>query len=316
MINVKHLAERAELLRRARDYFDRRGFLEVQPPCLCRDVVVDVYLDPLTIPVTQLGVNTDGLSDEYFLQTSPESAMKRMLVAGAPSIYSVGPVFRSGESGDHHNVEFTMLEWYERGGDAESAIKLLGDFVVEMLSPKTNVQTFDRVTYRDLFQQTVGIDPISASYGQVADLVDTTGQSSKDDLLDILLSHRIAPALGTERPIVVTDYPLSQAALAKTSSSDPECAARFELFYRGLELANGYDELLDPNILEERATRNNEKRMLCGRPPLTVDTTLLQAMKEGLPECSGVALGFDRLLMCMIGTTHIENVIPLTIRDA
>lgn len=325
MVNVKHLVERAELLKRARSFFDAHGFLEVQPPCLCRDVVVDTYLDPLTIPAKQLGLADETLAAQYFLQTSPESAMKRMLAAGAPSIYSIGPVFRSGESGSHHNVEFTMLEWYERGGDAESSIKMLGDFVSEMLGKETQAGPgWERTTYRNVFRESLGIDPFTETIEGLREQVklhaDPTLVSGdtvrRDDLLDILLSERIAPKLGIEKPMIVTDYPLSQAALAKPSATDDQCAARFELFSGGLELANGYDELLDAEVLIERALDNNQKRVESGRSPLEVNTTLAQAMREGLPACSGVALGFDRLLMRMIGTTEIDDVIALTIRNA
>lgn len=317
--NVKHLVARAELLKTARSYFDQRGFYEVQPPCLARDCVVDAYLDPLTVDTAELKLAATDLPPRMFLQTSPESVMKRMLASGAPSIYSLGPVFRSGESGRYHNVEFTMLEWYEVGGDADSAIELLGRFVSHVLG----ATGFDRMTYRQCFQQHLGIDPISEPIAGLkrllldadAELAETLADD-RDTLLDVLLSSRLVSKMGLTNPLVVTDYPLSQAALAKRSPSDPDCASRFELFYQGVELANGYDELCDAEILHQRFQRENDRRRRSGRERLTSDTTLLRAMQQGLPDCAGVALGFDRLLMCLLGIDHIDQVIPFAIERA
>lgn len=317
-INLDHLRARAELLAKTRSLFDGRGFLEVQPPCLSQDCVVDAYLDPLRIATRQFGIG-ELPSTDYFLQTSPESAMKRMLSAGAPSIYSLGPVFRAGENGPLHNIEFTMLEWYEVGGTAESAIGLLSELACAALG----VETVDRTTYRELFQSVVGFDPIDepldALQRAVAEIDGSLAHALQDDrdaLLDIILSERIAPGLGIEFPVVVTDYPLSQAALAKTSASDPQCAARFELFFRGVEIANGYDELLDADELSRRAAASNAKRRAGGREELAGALRLQQAMNHGMPQCSGVAVGFDRLLMLHVGEASIEKVVPFTIRYA
>jgi lysyl-tRNA synthetase class 2 len=319
MANVKHLSERAELLRAIRQSFDKRGFLEIQPPCLSRDCVVDAYLDPLTVDAKELGISDPRLPERFYLQTSPESVMKRMLAAGAPSIYSLGPVFRSSEMGRLHNVEFTMLEWYEVGGDVGSAIRLTGELVADTLG----CDGYDTMTYRDAFRQSIGIDPIDVAIGELvarvsqldAKLADSMTKD-RDELLDVLLSELIAPGLGKDRPLILTDYPLSQAALAKPSTSDPECAARFELFARGVELANGYDELLDPAVLLRRAEQNNRKRERSGRAPLATNTTLVEAMRIGLPPCSGVALGVDRLLMLSVGAQAIEEVLPFALWNA
>ncbi|WP_235908893.1 EF-P lysine aminoacylase EpmA [Roseiconus nitratireducens] len=319
MINLDHLSQRAELLRMTRRYFDQQGFLEVQPPCLARDCVVDAYLDPVTVDAERLGLSVPDLPKRFYLQTSPESAMKRMLAQGAPSIYSIGPVFRAGEAGTLHNVEFTMLEWYEVGGDAESAIRLLGNYVADVLK----APGYDRMTYRDAFLQVVQVDPIDAPLSilreRVKDVDSSLAKSLKDDrdgLLDVMMSARVSPELGRDCPVILTDYPLSQAALAKPSANDPACAARFELFARGIEIANGYDELTDPDVLTGRAAENNRKREARGLAALEVDTTLVRAMRRGLPECSGVALGLDRLLMVATGAERIDQVIPLPITVA
>ncbi|WP_182865886.1 EF-P lysine aminoacylase EpmA [Stieleria mannarensis] len=319
MANVNHLAARAELLRQTRRFFDQHGFLETQPPCLSRDCVVDAYLDPLTLDSSALGISDPRLPERFYLQTSPESAMKRMLASGAPSIYSVGPVFRGGEAGQWHNIEFTMLEWYEVGGDIESAMRLTGQFVASILQ----ADGYDSLPYRDAFGRQLGIDPIEVGVDDLRDLVGgidasmaATVGDDRDQLLDCLLSARIAPTLGLERPVLLTDYPLSQAALAKPSAKDRHCAARFELYVRGIEVANGYDELLDARTLLERYEVNNRKRIASGREPLEVETTLVAAMRAGLPPCSGVALGIDRLLMLKVGAEKIEQVMAFPIFDA
>ncbi|OYP36986.1 EF-P lysine aminoacylase EpmA [Rhodopirellula sp. MGV] len=319
MINLKHLVARSETLRRTRQFFDSHGFYEVQPPCLSRDCVVDAYLDPISISVERLGVAGPKLAPEYFLQTSPESAMKRMLAAGAPSIYSLGPVFRGAELGRNHNLEFTMLEWYEVGGDYESAMRLTADYV----RPILNCERIDRMSYQAAFLQTAGIDPLEASDADVVELarelmpgMSLADDADRDDCLDLILSEKVSPALGTERPVLLTDYPLAQAALAKTSPADSRCAARFELFYQGVELANGYDELLDAAELETRYQDNNRKRAASGREPLSCRTTLIEAMHVGMPRCSGVALGFDRLLMLSVKASELSEVIPLPFDQA
>ncbi|MCR9208066.1 MAG: EF-P lysine aminoacylase EpmA [bacterium] len=309
------LKQRAEMLREVRRFFDDRGFIEVQPPCLSRDCVVDAFLDPIEVEASQVGLVSEPDSPaKFYLQTSPESAMKRLLAEGAPSIYAITPVFRKGETGTRHNVEFSMLEWYEVGGDAASAIKLLGDLAVEVLQSPP----YKTVTYREAFEKHLGFDPIETPIGDLHALVDELDTSlaesiglDRDALLDVLLSERIEPIFANDAPTILTRYPLTQAALAKPCQDDPQCAERFELFYRGVELANGYDELLDADELKKRYEHNNQIRLAHGRPALAVETTLLRAMRQGLPECSGVALGIDRLLMLRVDAHSIEEVVPL-----
>lgn len=316
------LALRDDLLRTLRSYFHGKGFLEVQPPCLSRDCVIDAYLDPIEVSVREIGLpqsEGDLQTSQYFLQTSAESAMKRLLAAGAPSLFSIAPVFRRGEVGARHNVEFTMLEWYEVGGDAASAIELLGKLAVTVFS----ATHFETISYRDAFMQWLDIDPTEAPIERVLQLVRNIDAGlavsigdDRDSLLDVLISHSIEPHLGADVPTILTRYPVSQAALARPCEDDPRFANRFELFYRGLELANGYDELLDANELVRRYEVNNEIRRRTGRAPLRVETTLVAAMRRGLPKCSGVAVGVDRLQMLISGAVSIDEVIPLTITIA
>lgn len=317
--NIKYLRERSALLGALRRFFDGRGFLEVQPPCLSRDSVVDAYLDPLHIDSRHFGIASVDLPARFDLQTSPESAMKRMLAAGAPSIYSIGPVFRAGERGAQHNVEFTMLEWYDVGAGMDEGVEFLGSVAGYCLG----YDSYDVRSYRDLFREELDFDPIGAPLETLCRRAETIDRemaaslsADRDGLLDFLLTNLVQPKLGTDRPLIVTHYPLSQAALAKASADDPECAARFELFVGGMELANGYDELLDPDVLLERYQKNNAQRIAVGRPPMTVQTTLLDTMRQGMPACAGVALGVDRLLMALTGSPSIDEVIPFPIERA
>lgn len=314
--NILLLRERALMLQELRQFFDGRGFFEVQPPCLSRDCIVDAFIDPIEVSTSQLRLGLD-LPPQYYLQTSPELAMKRMLAVGAPSIYSIGPVFRAGELGDHHNCEFTMLEWYDVGADLNAGIELLGTLAAKVL----HRESYHVVTYRQLFIDTLGFDPITAELAVLQEHVRKVDPAlvasmldDRDGLLDVLLSECIQPTLGIDRPTIIRNYPLSQAALARQAEDDEQCAARFELFAAGLELANGYDELRDERVLEERFRHNDQRRMDAGRKPLwRQDHSLHRAISEGLPQCTGVALGVDRLLMVRTGKHAISDAIPLTI---
>lgn len=300
-------------------FFDQRGFFEVQPPCLSTDCVIDPYIDPLRVDVREFQLNPSNGQEFYFLQTSPEAAMKRMLAAGAPSIYSLGPVFRAGEQGEQHNLEFTMLEWYELGADVEQGIEILGALACDILKEGH----FEVQSYRQLFHEHCGFDPIDAPLLTLVDYAKEIDSSlamsiaeDRDGVLDLILSHVIQPKLGHDSPVIVRDYPLSQAALAKASTQDKQCAARFELFVAGIELANGYDELRDPDLLLERFRACNEKRQKSGRRSLPLKVPLLEAMRAGLPQCAGVALGVDRLLAVQLGDKTISTVMPFTILNA
>ncbi|GAA5507115.1 EF-P lysine aminoacylase EpmA [Novipirellula caenicola] len=317
--NIDHLRARAGLLRQVRSFFDERDFFEVQPPCLSRDCIVDPYINPLTIATKQLALAEPDLPECYYLQTSPELAMKRMLAAGAPSIYSIGPVFRAGERGPTHNVEFTMLEWYDVGADIDSGINTTGTLACEVLE----TARFDVTTYRDTFLEALGIDPISAPLTRLQSetaaidaMLAKDIASDRDAMLDVLFTHHVQPNLGSDVPVIVRNYPLTQAALARQATDDEDCAARFEMFFKGIELANGYDELLDADELVRRTQINNQRRIACGETSLPIDNSLLDAMRRGLPASTGVALGFDRLLMLQVKSTSIDKVVPLTIEIA
>lgn len=305
------IRERAELLRSLRRFFDDRGFLEVQPPCLLPDCVVDAFIDPIRVDPSELRLGGDVASRRLFLQASPELAMKQMLADGAPSIYSIGPAFRAGESGPWHRTEFTMLEWYEVGGDERSAVRLLSELASETL----HGLAVEVCTYRELFSRRLGFDPIEVPLSELARSVASVSRplaealrDDRDGMLDVILSERLQPEMGSERPLIVTGYPLAQAALAKGSAADPHTACRFELFYRGVELANGYDELLDPDELARRSAENDRRRVATGRAALRAGGALIEAMRKGLPPCAGVAVGVDRLQMVKSGRNDLQGV--------
>lgn len=303
-----HIRSRAALLRSVRRLFDGRGFLEVTPPCLLSEAIIDVYIDPLRL--------SQERSSPRFLQTSPELAMKRLLCDGAPSMYSIGPVFRAGESGQHHNTEFTMLEWYELGGTTSSAVDLLQCLTVEILRRSPS----DVMTYQEAFIECLDVDPLDCETTELHDLVaqDTPSlaarlRTKRDELLDVLLSTRLQPEWAKKhRSVILTRYPISQAALAKPCADEPRCAERFEWFVDGIELANGYDELVDAAQLRERFQTNIERRATEGREHLPLPKRFLAAMDKGLPECSGVAVGIDRLLMVQTQCESLSDIMPLT----
>jgi len=297
---------RARLLQQTREFFAERRFLEVETPLLSADTVVDRHLDPIAVSLP-----SRRQTDPLWLQTSPELAMKRLLAAGGDSIYQITRAFRDGEKGTLHNCEFTIVEWYRNGDTMEAGISLLSDLSESLLE----TEAADRIGYREAFLEYAEIDPLTAESPHLAQLATAAGLAipshfgdDRDDWLDLLMLDLVIPQLGRERPVIVYDYPASQAALAKIRSGNPPVAERFELFYQGLELANGYHELLDADELRRRTIEANRQRQATGKRPLPVENRLLEAMRAGLPPCTGVALGFDRLVMLVGGASKISEV--------
>jgi len=316
------LRRRAAVRKRLRAFFDGRGFLEIETPLLSRDVVVDRYIEPLIVSDERVDapyhLGTAGRAasgNRWFLQTSPEFHMKRLLAAGSGPIYQVTRAFRGEENGRLHNPEFTIVEWYRPGDSYEQGMNLLGELAGEFL----NSHGVDRVSYRDAFEQYVGIDPHIAT---VADLtaaaarhkltppgsLGSQSDGDRDGWLNFLLAELVEPQLGRERPAILCDYPASQAALSIIRDDDPPVAERFELYFRGIELANGYHELCDAAELRRRFALVNEQRIADGRRRLPEESRLLWAMEAGLPPTVGVALGFDRLVMLVTGATSLAEV--------
>jgi elongation factor P--(R)-beta-lysine ligase len=315
----KNLKLRAELLRRVRQFFDRRGFLEVETPLLSADTVVDRHLDPLPVLLFD-DPRRPAEGRTLWLQTSPEFGMKRLLAAGATAIYQVTRAFRGGERGRLHNPEFTIVEWYRCGDGLDAGMTLLSDLAEETLGRGPA----ERLTYRQAFLRYGGIDPFAAPLAAFARLADqrrlavpaSLHAEERDGWLELLLVECVEPHLGQTRPTLLYDYPASQAALARVRDGDPPVAERFELYVGGIELANGYHELLDPAVLRRRNREVNRQRQADGKYRLPEESRLLAAMDRGLPPCTGVALGFDRLVMTAAGAEEISAVTTFTIERA
>ena len=303
-----NLRLRAELLRRLREFFYQRGFLEVETPILSADTVVDRHLDPFEVA----WCDAPGRPPRrMWLQTSPEFGMKRLLAAGGEAIFQVSRVFRQGELGPLHNPEFTLVEWYRTGQSPAEGMQLLSDLGEALLDRGPA----ERISYREAFQRYVGLDPHLADSTALVEAAaglnapHSLTAADRDSWLDLLVVERIQPHLGVGRPAILYDYPASQAALARVRPDSPPVAERFELYADGIELANGYHELLDPAELRRRIREVNAQRLVDGKPALPPDSRLLAAMEAGLPPAVGVALGFDRVVMLAAGAASIREVI-------
>jgi len=301
---------RSEVLKTIRQFFDARGVMEVETPILSRSTVTDLHLKSLS---TRLTGNDQGL----FLQTSPEFHMKRLLAAHGEPIFQVCKAFRDGESGRRHNPEFTILEWYRPGWDHHA---LMGE-IDELLNAVLATQPGERLSYAETFQRHIGIDPhtiLDVELRQRANALGVRGSSDlgRDDLLNLLLTHQIEDDLGRDRPTFIHDYPATQAALAKVRDGETAVSERFEVYVEGVELANGYHELTDPSEQRRRFRRDLEDRQRFRLPVPPLDERLIAALEAGLPDCSGVALGVDRLVMLKLGTRNISDVLAFPIDRA
>jgi lysyl-tRNA synthetase class 2 len=296
------------MLRKLRTFFDRLGFLEVETPILSGDTVVDRHLDPFSVDVAE----GPDAPRRLWLQTSPEFAMKRMLAAGAGRIWQVSRVFRRGEAGPLHNPEFTLVEWYQPGEGMADGMRLTSDLCETLLDRGPA----EPIRYAEAFERHVGLDSHTASTAALIAKTREHGiaapaslpETDRDGWLDLLLVARVQPHLGVGRPALVYDYPASQSALARVRDGTPPVAERFELYVEGVELANGYHELLDPAELRARNRRANARRVEDGKEPLPEESRLLEAMESGLPPSVGVALGFDRVVMLAAGAKSVQEV--------
>ena len=312
--SIDALRLRAEILAKIRAFFAERDVLEVETPLLASAPVTDPHLQALSCRYRGPGAD-DGR--DLFLQTSPEFAMKRLLAAGSGPIYQLCKAVRDGEAGRRHNPEFTILEWYRPGWDHH---RLMGE-VDELLAAVLGTRSGERITYGEAFARYANIDPHNESdeglRSRVADLgVPSADQLTRDDLLDLVLTHIVEPKLGHCQPTFIHDYPASQAALARVREGSPALAERFEVFVEGVELANGYHELTDPAVQRQRFEADLAARREAGLLEVPVDERLLSALEHGLPECAGVALGIDRLVMLAAGTREISEVLAFPIDRA
>ena len=310
------LQQRAQVLSHIRDFFAQRQVLEVDTPTMARAGVTDVHLNNFITEFVGPGA-AHGLS--LYLQTSPEFHMKRMLAAGYGAIYQICKAYRNEESGRLHNPEFTMLEWYRPDFDHHQLMDEMADLLQLVLTCGEPT----RITYQAAFIAVLGVCPLTGSLAELRqagiglgadNLLDT--EQDRDTLLQLLFALGVEPKIGQTAPCFVYDFPASQAALARISPADPRVAERFEVYFKGIELANGFHELTDATEQAERFAQDNKLRADRQLPPRPIDEYLLQALQAGLPNCAGVALGIDRLVMLAIGAERLEQVMAFPVSRA
>ena len=306
---------RANLHALIREFFAARGVLEVETPVLSEAGNTEPNIESFA---TVFSGHVGAGSRERWMRTSPEHAMKRLLAAGVGDCYELGRVFRNGEAGRRHNPEFTMLEWYRTGFDHTRLMRETVELVQSALALVGRSADVVESSYRELFAP-LGIDPFEAPLemlqGALGDIrIDPAGLG-RDDWLDLVITHRLQPQFPRDRIILVYDFPATQCALEKIRDGDPPVAERFELFLGSYELANGYHELIDAREQRGRFERDNARRRQRGQRELPIDERLLSALPH-IPECAGVALGIERLLMCLAGTDDIGEVIAFPFADA
>jgi lysyl-tRNA synthetase class 2 len=312
--NNASLRRRAQALRIAREFFFARDVLEVETPALVNSPVSDLNLSSARVEVS-------GHGSPLFLHTSPEYAMKRLLAAGSGDIYQICHVFRGAERGRQHNPEFTMLEWYRLGFSLEDLMREVAELVRELLGA-TGLPV-EYLCYRDALRRHAGFDPLDADIGELQRSAQSLGMAGdqaratgRDELLDLIVGALVGPKLGATALTFLHRYPASQAALARLDADDPRVALRFELYYLGVELANGYHELASADEQRLRFAADQKARNGGGLPCYALDERLLSALAAGLPDCAGVALGFDRVLMLATGATSIDDVLAFPLERA
>lgn len=314
------LRVRARMFSRVRAFFAARGVLEVETPLLSVAGSTDPAL--ASFRATYHGPGLPA-GQPLYLHTSPEFPMKRLLAAGSGPIYQVARVFRDGEAGGRHNPEFSLLEWYRPGWGMERLMGEVEDLLAWVCADGPPLPDTCRCAYRELFQEFLAIDPLVVDVAELRACCRQAGIQAPDSMpgdevdpwLDLLLTHYIEPRLGPGL-LFLYDYPASQAALARLRPGDPPVAERFELYWDGLELANGFHELGDAAEQRARFAADQHRRERLGLPLVPVDERLLAALEAGLPDCSGVALGLDRLLMRLAGLERIDQVLAFAIDRA
>jgi lysyl-tRNA synthetase class 2 len=301
---------RARLLSRIRNFFDARAVLEVETPLLGRAATTDFHIESLRV---RLG------GDELYLQSSPELAMKRLLAAGSGSIYQVCKAFRGAERGARHNPEFTMVEWYRVGMNHHQ----LMDEVELLLQEVLGTVSAERVSYEAIFQRYVGLNPhhataeeLEARARELSISLVSTSPLIREDWLNLLMTRIIEPKLDPRAPVFVFDFPVELEAMARIRPGPPPVAERFEVYLRGMELANGYHELIDAREQRERFLSDLERRRNTGAVSVKWDERLIAALESGMPACAGVALGLDRLLMVAAGTRSLDDILGFPVERA
>ncbi|PKB89602.1 elongation factor P lysine(34) lysyltransferase [Ewingella americana] len=313
---IANLLKRAAILAEIRRFFADRGVLEVETPAMSQATVTDIHLVPFETRFVGPGA-ADGMT--LYLMTSPEYHMKRLLAAGSGPIYQMGRSFRNEEAGRHHNPEFTMLEWYRPRYDMYRLMNEVDDLLQQVL----DCDTAETLSYQQAFTRHLGVDPLSADKTELreaaakldlSNIADT--EEDRDTLLQLLFTMGVEPHIGRDKPTFVYHFPATQAALAEISTEDHRVAERFEVYYKGIELANGFRELTDSREQRQRFEQDNRKRTARGLPQHPVDNNLLDALAHGMPEGSGVALGVDRLIMIALGAESLSDVLAFPVTRA
>lgn len=332
-INISVIEQRADLLSKIREFFKQERVLEVDTPLLCKYAGTAVHLDPfICIEPEEYQTKSNFLDvncnhNFKFLQTSPEYAMKRLLVSGSPDIFQICKAFRSNEIGNLHNPEFTILEWYRLGFDHHKLMENVGNLLNFSLTVNDQhnfsnniIYKHCKYSYREIFIKYLSCDPIIASLSELKKLVKDNINLSKDfldglykqDCQELLFNHFVEPnLLGEDKIWFIYDYPIEQAALSKIvlDQNNDLVAQRFEVYINGIELANGYHELLDVDSQKQRFLEDQARRKQLGKIHIPIDEYFMSALEQGLPSCSGVALGVDRLLMLKIKAKSLKEVI-------
>ncbi len=315
--SINNLLKRAKIIAEIRRFFIDRGIVEVETPILSKFTVTDIHLLSFE---TQFIPPVIATNTKLYMITSPKYHMKRLLAANSGPIYQIIKAFRNKERGRYHNPEFTMLEWYRPHYDMYLLIDEVDDFLQQIL----DCQPTERISYQQAFQRYLNIDPIALELEkkQLYDaavqlgLNNTEKEENKDVLLQFLFTMGVEPNLGKYKPTVIYHLPASQAALAKISKEDHRVAERFEVYFKGIELANGFRELTDAEEQRKRFEHDNQIRKKMGLPEQPIDERYLAALDKIIPDCSGVALGIDRLVMCILNAEKISDVISFSIELA
>lgn len=315
---ITRLRQRGQLLKKVRLFFERHGYWEIETPLLSHESCIDRWLDPFSVQVDK---------QTCYLQTSPEFAMKRLLCHGADSIFQICKAFRSGESGERHNPEFTMIEWYRQNISLSQQTAFVEELIAEVMDfchTELHIKSrfpaplkFHRLSYKEAFEKYAGLSPLTAELYELRECAVQLGLqrssssiADRDELLNWILAQAVEPELAKLGAVSIFDFPASQAALAKLRFDDVPVAERFELYLNGVEICNGYQELTDALELRRRMEAQNQLRLAEGKPAIPVHSDLLCTMEQTpLPECSGVALGFDRLVMLCLGTETMRDVL-------
>ena len=318
-ITWQQAQQQAQLLTKIRSFFAERGVVEVITPILANASVTDVHLDAFVTDYVY-ATNTDHhTASKLYCQTSPEFAMKRLLASGFGCCYQLAKAFRHEQQGRYHNPEFTLLEWYRLGFTYHELMAEVSALLQQILGCEAG----DKISYQALFIQYLDIDPLTASKAQLLDVITINNQfsdwlndESKDSLLQFIMASLIEPKIAKQRPLFVYDFPASQASLAKINEKDSRVAERFECYFQGIELANGFTELTDAKQQYARFQQDNQQRLALDKPRQAIDEKFIAALQHGLPKCAGVALGIDRLFMLALAADSIEQVLTFTTEQA